>query len=305
MYSQQSAIDLTTVAQVKAWRSSDGAVPAANADDANVQLIITAISQEWLRLTSRGSKNWSAAQSSPFNQAVSYSETYDGNGSQRLHLRNTPITAVASLVINGAAISASAGYGSAGYAISDDGKSIILRGGGGTSFQSLQSFYPSGTGQYFAKGLQNISITYSAGFAASTVTDKLTIPATPPYTLQTLQAPVLADSGVKYFSNGVSFAAVQIAPTAGQYFLQSLGSYLFAAADAGQVVLISYQLAGTPADIVKAATQMAAENVVRRRTIDRKSDSMAGGAGTTTYRDWWVSPEVERVIVSYTRTAVV
>jgi hypothetical protein len=62
---------------------------------------------------------------------------------------------------------------------------------------------------------------------------------------------------------------------------------------------------GVPADIRLAATQMVAVNYKRRQWIDQKSQAMAAGAGTVTYRDWELPPEVERVIQNYSRTAVV
>jgi hypothetical protein len=74
-----------------------------------------------------------------------------------------------------------------------------------------------------------------------------------------------------------------------------------------QNVHVVYQAGfrGVPADIRLAATQMVAVNYKRRQWIDQKSQAMAAGAGTVTYRDWELPPEVERVISNYSRTAVV
>lgn len=75
----------------------------------------------------------------------SRSEIYSGDGRKTLYPRHTPITAVSSLTVNGVAISAAASVNTAGYVISN--QRIDLRG------------------HDFLKGIQNIALSYTAGYA--------------------------------------------------------------------------------------------------------------------------------------------
>lgn len=60
---------------------------------------------------------------------------------------------------------------------------------------------------------------------------------------------------------------------------------------------------GTPDDITLACTQQVAVNIRRRQWIDQKSQAMANGAGTYSYRDWELPPEVMSVVNYYARVA--
>ena len=75
-------------------------------------------------------------------------EYYSGEGGRGLVLvtRNSPVTEVKSLVIDGVAIPASTGFGATGYK--------IVAGG----------YYISLTGYRFTKGIDNIVLTYTAGY---------------------------------------------------------------------------------------------------------------------------------------------
>src|ERR1700676_4869931 len=95
--STPSPLDLTDLAAVKGWLGSI-AQPTANSDDNNIQMCITAPSMWWLRQTGLGNES-GINTASPLNSQVSYTEVYDGNGSNKLYLRNRPIISVASLVI--------------------------------------------------------------------------------------------------------------------------------------------------------------------------------------------------------------
>lgn len=61
----------------------------------------------------------------------------------------------------------------------------------------------------------------------------------------------------------------------------------------------------TPPDIVDKATVMVAVNYKRRQWIDQASQSMAMGAGTVTFREWELPPDVCAVMDNYSRTAIV
>ncbi len=63
----------------------------------------------------------------------------------------------------------------------------------------------------------------------------------------------------------------------------------------------------TPADIVRAMTQMVAVNFKRKDWLDLASSTMgASGSNTTiSYRNWEFPPEIRAVIRNYSRTAIV
>ena len=120
--------DLTTLANVKVWVNLIG-----GADDALLSRIITSVSnfiQSWLN-----------------RQLVSapYTETYDGNGGQRLMLSNYPVTAVASVAIGNITVPASLSPTQPGFTFDQYG--IILRGG-----------------YVFASDMANVFVTYTGGY---------------------------------------------------------------------------------------------------------------------------------------------
>ncbi len=282
-------IDLTTVEAVKAWLNTSGTASKTNTiEDANIQRCITAASRYWLWRTGRGTGNWQTTQQSPLNQAVQYDETYDGNGNDQLFLRNSPVISVQSVLLNGRPVPVTQGLRVHGWMLPDAGDRLVLHG------------------ERFPYGRQNIQVQYTAGFVALAVTGEVhTIPADPgPYLVAAANLPWLADVGVAYFADGTALQRVTTAPRQGQYFLQSSGQYLFSAADANRQVLLSYSAAGTPADIRLAATQMVAVNYKRRQWIDQASQAMANGAGTVSYRNWELPPEVISVMNAYTRRAL-
>ena len=157
-----SPIDLTTLAAVKQALNVAG-----TNDDALIQFLITSWSSYFLWRTGCGGQDQDYSQS-PFADVCDWSEVYDGNGTWRLFLRNYPVTAVSSLNVNGVVIGASSGVGAPGYVIDATGKSVSLRlGGGATGTFSFNSYPGVGyvPGGFFTKGIQNVAISYSAGFA--------------------------------------------------------------------------------------------------------------------------------------------
>lgn len=126
-----AANDLTTLDNVKAWLNL-----TATADDDMLTRMITALSsyiQSWLnrQLASQ-----------------SYTEVRDGAGKGTLTLANYPVTAVASLTVNGVAVPYATNSQGNGYLF--DQYRIIMVGGGYT----------------LTEGVQNIVVTYTAGYAA-------------------------------------------------------------------------------------------------------------------------------------------
>lgn len=60
----------------------------------------------------------------------------------------------------------------------------------------------------------------------------------------------------------------------------------------------------TPLDIQVAANIAVTLNYKRRGNVDVKTNAMAAGAGTISYRDWQLPPEVQKTILDYTRFAI-
>jgi hypothetical protein len=306
----RNRIDLTTPANVQQYLRTPSNATLSSVETAQIQNMITAASRYWLRLCGYGPINQQQATQSPFNEAVSFDEFYDGDGQTRLYTRNRPISAVAALIINGITIALSTAWNVTGYVIDQSGESLQLRGSlavppRGWSFGQFGPSGPSGqtanSAFRFPPGVSNIELQYTAGFASIVVTNELqTIPASPgPYTLTTLN-PALANTRIRYFSGGATLTPVATAPSAGQYVILDIGIYQFAAADAGAQVLIDYTQAGTPEDVQLAVAQMVATNYKRRGTIDQKMQT--GGA---TFRDWELPPEVVSVLYRYKRRALV
>ncbi len=124
--------DLTTLANVKGWLSPP---LTAAGDDALLTRLITAASQfiqTWLGRTIA---------------LQAYSESRDGDGTRKLALANTPVTAVSALTVDGIAIPPAPDALTPGFVFSP-------------TLLYLQAFR-------FTRGVQNVAIAYSAGFAAT------------------------------------------------------------------------------------------------------------------------------------------
>lgn len=127
-----AAGDLTTLDNVKAWLSPP---LTATGDDALLTRLVTAASgfiQTWL------------------NRAIAsqaYTETRDGDGGGKLVFAYTPVTAVASLTIDGDPIPAAPNPHWRGYSFSP-------------TMLYLQ-------GRHFTPGFQNIVVSYTAGFEST------------------------------------------------------------------------------------------------------------------------------------------
>ena len=122
--------DLTTVANVKSWLNISAAT-----DDALIQRLVSSASdfiQAWL------------------NRLIpiqSYTDTFDGKDTARASFFAYPVTAVTSVMVDGVNISPSSGPTSPGYVFSKTQIYLI--------------------GYRFTNGVQNCSVTYTAGFATT------------------------------------------------------------------------------------------------------------------------------------------
>jgi hypothetical protein len=125
--------DLTTLANVKAYLSPP---LTTTADDALLSRLITAASQfiqSWLDRTI---------------PVTSYTDTRNGTGGMRLFLRNRPVVAVSAVTVDGVAIAPSDPPPlGAGYLYDDSAVYLI--------------------GTCFGKGVQNVTVSYTAGYAAT------------------------------------------------------------------------------------------------------------------------------------------
>ena len=123
---------LTDLDTVKAWLATNGLAFPATDDDLLTGLIqsVSGFIEAWLNRTIA---------------SASYTFTGNGTGSRRLLLPNYPVSAVASLMVDGLAVLPSAGFGLPGFAFDDLGLWL--------------------TGSVFTRGVQNVSVAYTAGFA--------------------------------------------------------------------------------------------------------------------------------------------
>jgi hypothetical protein len=169
-----TAVSSTTFTAVFAMAHAAGATVVLSTD-ALLPDLITDASAWWIRQTGRGPQNNSIPALSPYVQPVSYTENYDGSGSETQYLRNFPIQSVASLIVNGATIPQSTGQPqTAGWAIDSSGKCLVMINPGffpgftgNPGWGGGMGFYPTtfGSGYKFFSGNQNVQVQYTAGFS--------------------------------------------------------------------------------------------------------------------------------------------
>jgi hypothetical protein len=212
----------------------------------------------------------------PFILPRSWSDRYDGNGKPRLYLRNYPVLSIASLVIGETLIPAAPTPG-AGVARQPG---YLLDPWDGTLPGRRQAVDVHG--HIFWFGRQNVLASYTAGYQVSA--EAAMVPSAGPFTV-TPQAPFgpwASDAGVTY-ADGTALTAVKTAPAQGQYQVDAAASadaspptwgvsYVFAAADAGTGVLISYGF--IPAAINNACIEWVAERYRYRTRIGQSSQTV-------------------------------
>ncbi|MGH6848444.1 MAG: phage head-tail connector protein [Methylocella sp.] len=245
-----SPFDLVSLADLKSWLDI-----AATDDDVLLAQLITQISRAIFNVIDR-----------PAILPSAYTETYDGGDEVSIMLRQWPVISVSSCRVDGVAIPPSpllvAGASAqSGYVLDSSGVAppgIMQR-------LSLRGFL-------FTCGLQNVTLSYSAGYQITK--ESAIIPTTPTYSI-TVQAPYgdwASDAGVVY-SNGVLLTAAAGNLAAGQYAVAN-GVYSFAQADAGSTVLLTYGY--VPADLASCCMDWAAERYAYRSRIGQHSKSLGG-----------------------------
>ena len=287
-----NVIDLTTVAAVNAILNQGSTV-----DSSLIQTEITAYSQNILTRTGR----------SFLSGIRTYSERYNGNGSQELPVRNYPILAIASVMVNGIAIPASQDFIQSGYCIDTEGSicNIAIIGnqsGLGAGYADERwGVRPGGWGAYgnapplgqapyrFVEGIQNVAVQYTAGYTVDVPSEAQTIPATPgPYTAAVANAATFwQDQGVTLASGGSALTSVAGAPGPGEYTPPAYnvvprGTYTFNAAQQGVAVNIAYSYGAAPFDLQEAAGRLVAQMYRKRQWIGQNSQ-IQPGVGTTAY----------------------
>lgn len=245
-----SPFDLAQLADLKTWldlQSSD--------DDVLLGRLITQVSRAILSHIDR-------AMILP----TSYSEIRDGDGDSAVVLRQWPVNSVISCVVNGTPVAPAA---------------PLQPGRASTSGFVLEppQMAPPGNmqklslrGANFWRGVQNVAITYEAGYQVSD--ENALVPFAAPYDIAA-EAPYgdwASDAGVAY-ANGTPLLAVPAAPSAGQYNVSG-GVYTFSAADAGAAVALTYGY--VPADLGFCCLDWAAELYNYRARIGQHSKSLGG-----------------------------
>lgn len=149
-----TSVSATTFTATFALSHAVTPVPVSDQTDAVLAGMITGASQYWLNRTGRDS----------LNSAATYNERYDGSGSRRQFLRNTPIQTVTSLKIvmwgGATSIPQSPDGIQPGFVIDQSGKSLAILG-------SPVGQYPFPCVWNFAEGIQNVLVSYTAGYAST------------------------------------------------------------------------------------------------------------------------------------------
>ena len=288
-----NAIDLTWLQAVK-----NRAEVQNDSDDGDIQAAITAFSQ-WM-LTFSGV--------STLNSLASLDEIYDGNGNTSLMLRSTPARSIVSVTMNGANVPISTAWNIWGVYIGSPPVSLGIRpGGAGGGILSPTFPFPYPTRARFHKwpcfmhGKGNIEAVYQAGYEPLSISNEVQTVTDQTITLD--RGPWAGDLGVTYYPSLAPLESVANSPIAGQYAVSN-GLYVFALADEGSAVAVSYTVNAAPADLEYAIRCIVAINYKRKAWQDQKSrvvSAQGGGAATTSYRDWEMPPEYWRILLSYQR----
>ena len=245
-----SPYDLVDLADLKSWLD----VQSDN-DDVLLGALITQISRTILSYCDR-----------PSILPSTHVETRDGGNEEALILRQWPVTNILFLSIDGNVIAPA---------------SPLVPGGARTQGYVLEpaSTAPPGRmqklalrGKCFMCGVQNISISYQAGYQISA--EPALVPLSAPYTLaaQAAYGAWASDCGVAY-ANGAPLVAVATNPSAGQYVVAA-GTYQFAVGDADKAVTLTYGY--VPADLAFCCMDWAAELYAYRDRIGQRSKALGG-----------------------------
>jgi hypothetical protein len=210
-----------------------------------------------------------------------YNEQFNGSGTNQLVLPHWPLLSILSLKVSGQTLS---------LAPQLDQQSL-LGSPYGYRFQTPEDSPPGNPavieltgGAFYYPGRQNVVISYMAGYQVTG--EAQIIPAVTAQITPTAPYGIWAtDQGVT-FSDGTVLTAVANAPGAGQYVPPTPDAanpvlyYLFAAADVGKTVLLTYGF--IPGDVEQVALEVVAERASVRSRVGIRSQSL-GGQESTSY----------------------
>lgn len=283
----RNPIDLTSFEVVKNWFDSK----ESGVDDERIQLVVTALSRQFLNLTGRGNGTRTDTVS-PFNQPCTYTERLKPSQTGQYFVRNAPVQSILAVKRNGMTVQPGQTASGAPYRVAADGQSVYIQQPCGPRIDRGHIY-----GSFQLP--DDLEITYTAGWPLIPVTNEAaTITAGVPY--QAAQSySWLDDQGVVYDDTSAPLTAVSGTPGVGQYSV-TMGIYTFADAEDGRAVRLNYGAKGTPEDIVLAVTKWAALEYRRRRWIGLSSD-IQRDLGQNNYTQSEVPPGVQSVIDLYRR----
>lgn len=260
--------DLTSLASVKSWLAPGSGTLA----DTNDTLLRRLISSASTFVISEISRNI---------MVTDYDEWYDSGGQNFLSLRQWPVIDVESVQ-----------FGS--VVITDEASGAPPVNGWRIDPPSRLMVSP----YCLPRGRSTVRVQYTAGYRM--VGERQTVPEVPdpvaPLTVTTNRM-WLSDLGVTLL-DGTPLVAVEAPPGAGQYSVDEDGVYTLNAAQAEEVVLITYSY--VPADLEQAVIELVGERYKQRDRIGMNSKSLPNGESVS-FLNRDMSENVRTTVGLYTR----
>lgn len=243
-------MDLITLAQAKQYLK----IPTGStSDDPQIQSFVDGASQSFLTLTSL-----------PYIGLTTFTERRNGTGTSSITSRNRPLQTISSLTINSLSIPFTADSTTPGYYFIPGESVIYLTGGYSWTSRYFAAIGFGGYPGKFLKGFGNVIISGTAGYPNQSASVLAEIPAAvPPAVVSFYSNPLfvqlVVSAGATVINLNTNVPLVQVAgptPTSGQFVLNSDAVFVFAAADAGIPVQITYSTIGIPLDVQQAVYEM-------------------------------------------------
>jgi hypothetical protein len=244
-----STCDLARLADLKGWLGVSGSDDDVQLDD----------------LISRTSRAMLAYLGRPSIIPELYTDRFDGGHEASILLRQWPVTSVVSCTVDGMAIPASSSV-----AVNADRGYIVDSAESAPPGRMQRLSLRRGT---FARGVQNIEVSYYAGYQVSN--ESWLVPSVAPFTVtvRAAQGMFASDAGVTD-SNGTPLVNVASNPGPAQYEYDDGGAYTFSAFDAATQVMISYGY--VPGDLARCCIEWAADQYQYRSRIGQRAKSLGG-----------------------------
>ncbi len=249
---------LTSLADCKAWLGL-----TTTTDDALLATLAGAVSQAILADLGRAAVLPST-----------YVDTLDGGGAATLTLRQWPATRLLSCTIDGVPQMP---------APTPTQPGLVLEAADAAPPGSAQRLHYRGGA--FARGTQNVSVTYRAGYEI--IGEMTIVPTALPFTVT-----ALGPYGVWQTDSGVTGADSPYGAAS--------GTYTFTAADAGKTIGLSYGY--VPADLARAACEWVADRYASRTRIGQSAKTL-GGQETASFIVKSMPDVVDRLLRPYRRVA--